>query len=273
MRIHCKLLLISPPPITIYSGSTSCTGLLSSISLWSTGLSISKSQGEEGICETPGKGVRNRFWNTEIKADSWGKQVPITDPSDRVQWSPPEMHLPSIAWRHQGDVAVDPVRVCCEHWEGNWPRFKPVSCLSPGTGHLGFLRSPNGIGNGTGTTCFVGNIGHPHQQAYVLNENRSGLCELWAVVLGVTVAGGLQHWDQVLSLPIAREGSCCSELGCSLWLWNRVRSARPSDHWPWGLGFANPTLLIKSQMTLGLEIMAFQSLGPLYPWSLNWTIC
>lgn len=32
MRIHCKLLLISPPPITIYSGSTSCM-----VSCWKLG--------------------------------------------------------------------------------------------------------------------------------------------------------------------------------------------------------------------------------------------
>ena len=51
---------------------------------------------------------------------------------------------------------------------------------------------------------------------------------------------GLQCWDQVLSSPVALEGSCWSKLGGGLWLWNRVRAARPSDHWPWGLGFIIP---------------------------------
>lgn len=50
----------------------------------------------------------------------------------------------------------------------------------------------------------------------------------------------LQCWDQVLSSPVALEGSCWSKLGGSLWLWNRARAARPPDHWPWGLGFMTP---------------------------------
>jgi len=51
-----------------------------------------------------------------------------------------------------------------------------MSC--PGIGHFGFLRSPNGIGNGKGTILFVENLGHHHRQAGVLDENRFGLCEL-----------------------------------------------------------------------------------------------
>lgn len=51
-----------------------------------------------------------------------------------------------------------------------------MSCL--GTRHFGFLRSPSGIGNGNGASFFVENLGHPHRQAHVLNENGFGLYEL-----------------------------------------------------------------------------------------------